>query len=47
MQSKNLGYMRIQKLHETILALYNRTSDEEYCVKNANVFAELLQLLDD
>ena len=41
---KFLGYMRIQKLHETILA---KPDEQIEAGKNAEAFAELVQCLDD
>ena len=41
---KFLGYMRLQKLRDTILAADKDEVDEE---KNAEAFAELIQFLDD
>ena len=41
---KFLGYMRLQKLRDTILAADEDEVDEE---NNAEAFAELIQFLDD
>lgn len=38
--------MRIQNLHEIILALYNRPNDKDYCENNPNAFAKLIKFLD-
>ena len=43
---KFLGYLRIHQLHEVILSPTEQT-DPDFVEKNATVFAELIQFLDD
>ena len=44
---KFLGYPRIQQLHQIILSPTDQSDDIDFVEKNATVFAELIQNLDD
>ena len=44
---KFLGYLRIQQLHQIKLSSTNQSDDMDFVEKNATVFAELIQYLDD
>lgn len=46
-ETKFLGYLRIQKLHDIILCQDDQKEDDDFMEKNATVFAELIQFLDD
>ena len=42
---KFLGYLRIQDLHQIILAPTDQNDDIDFVEKNATIFAELIQYL--
>ena len=42
-----LGYLRIQHLHQIILSPTDQSDDIDFVEKNATVFTELIQYLDD
>ena len=44
---KFLGYLRIQHLHQIVLSPTDQSDDIDFIEKNATVFAELIQYLDD
>ena len=44
---KLLGYLRIQYLHQIVLSPTDQSDDIDALEKNATVFAELIQYLDD
>ena len=44
---KFLGYLRIQHLHQIILSPTDQSDEIDFAEKNATVFAELIQYLDD
>ena len=44
---KFLGYLRIQHLHQVILSPTDQSDDMDFIEKNAPVFAERIQYLDD
>ena len=44
---KFLGYFRIQHLHQIILSTTDQSDDINFVEKNATVFTELIQYLDD
>ena len=44
---KFLGYLRIQHLHQIVLSPTDQSDDIDFVEKNATVFAELIQYLDD
>ena len=44
---KFLGYLRIQHLHQIVLSPTDQSDDVDFIEKNATVFAELIQFLDD
>ena len=44
---KFLGYIRIQHLHQIILSPTDQSDDMDFIEKNATVFTELIQYLDD
>ena len=44
---KFLGYLRIQHLHQIILSPTDQSSDMDFVEKNATVFSELIQYMDD
>ena len=44
---KFLGYLRIQHLHQIILSPTDQSDDIDFVEKNATVFAELIQYLDN
>ena len=44
---KFLGYLRIQHLHQIILSLTDQSDDIDFIEKNATVFTELIEYLDD
>ena len=46
-EEKFLGYLRIQHLHQIILSPTDQSDDIDFVEKNANIFAELIQYLDD
>ena len=46
-EAKFLGYLRIQHLHQIILLPTDQSDDMDFVEKNATLFAELIQYLDD
>ena len=44
---KFLGYLRIQHLHQIILSPTDQSDDMDFVEKNASIFVELIQYLDD
>ena len=44
---KFLGYLRIQHLHQIILSPTDQNDDIDFVEKNATIFIELIQYLDD
>ena len=44
---KFLGYLRIQHLHQIILSSTDQSYDIDFVEKNATVFADPIQYLDD
>ena len=42
-----LGYLRIRHLHQIKLSLTNQSDDTDFVEKNAIIFADLIQYLDD
>ena len=44
---KFLGYLRIQHLHQIVQSSTDQSDDIDFIEKNATVFAELIQYLDD
>ena len=44
---KLLGYLRIQHLHQIILSPTDQSDDLDFVEKNATVFPELIQYLND
>ena len=44
---KFLGYLRIQHLHQIILSTTDQSDNMDFVEKNATVFTELVQYLDD
>ena len=47
MDVKFLEYLRIQQLHQIILSLTDQSDNMDFVEKNATVFAELIQCLDN